>query len=457
MKKKQNTTPVACVVLAAGKGTRMKSSMPKVMHRLTGKPLIAHVSGSLKALNPAILVTVIAPGMDSVEQAVRAEYAQAKFAVQEQQNGTGHAVRMAQAALEGFEGNVLIAYGDTPLVKTETFARLLAVLEEYPKCSLATLGMRMDDPTGYGRLVVNEQGQLERIVECKDANPWEKAIKLCNSGVMAVRGPVLFNLLRQIQNRNVSGEYYLTDSVGIAREQGLECRAVEALDAQELQGINSRAQLAEAEQFMQNRLRRAAMDSGVTLIDPASVFFSIDTQIGQDTVVHPFVNFGPGVRIGSNVEIRSFSHLEEASVADHATIGPYARLRPGAVLEEGAHIGNFVEIKKSTIAKGAKVNHLTYIGDAEVGEGANVGAGTITCNYDGYAKHKTVIGAGAFIGSNTSLVAPVKIGEGAITGAGSVITQDVPAHALAVERSDQSIREGAAQRIREIRGKKKSL
>ncbi len=449
--------PLAVIILAAGKGTRMKSDLPKVMHKLAGKPLIAHAVGSLKTLSPLKLITVIAPHMDSVRNAVSTEFSQAEFAVQEEQKGTGHAVRMAENALKNFSGIVLIAYGDTPLVKPETYARLIAVHAQHPKCAVAVLGMEMENPAGYGRLVSASQGgeedqafMLERIVECKDASAEEKRITLCNSGVMAVRADVLFEQLAKLRTNNASKEYYLTDIPGLARAQGLECRAI-AADGAELQGINSRAQLADAEAALQQRLRRLHMENGVTLIDPDSVFFAADTMIGRDSVIHPFVVFANGVRVGKGVEIRAFSHLEGANIEDNAIIGPYARLRPGAVLEEAAHIGNFVEIKNSRIGKGAKVNHLAYVGDAQVGDKANIGAGTITCNYDGYAKHQTIIGAGAFIGSNTSLVAPVSVGEGAITGAGSVITQDIPAHALGVERSPQQTREGAAERIRRKR------
>jgi len=441
----------AAVVLAAGKGERMKSALPKVMHRLAGEPLIAHVLQSLDALAPEKTVVVIAPQMDSVRAAALAEMPASAFAVQDKQLGTGHAVRCAEAPLAGYAGTILVLYGDTPLLTPQTLSR---VLEVAASAEVVVVGMRLADPTGYGRLIVDGNGQLEEIVECRDAAPEQKHITLCNSGVMAIKGAHLFNLLKKLEPHNVAGEYYLTDIVAVADEQGLHCHVVEA-DAAELGGVNSRAQLAAAENIMQQRLRLRAMDQGATLIDPASVTFSMDTQLGRDVMVHPHVVFGPGVIAQDNVEVRSFSHIEGAEIGKGAVIGPFARLRPGSIIGEEAHVGNFVELKKTSLGRGAKANHLSYIGDTQVGEGANIGAGTITCNYDGFGKYETKIGAGAFIGSNTSLVAPVTIGEGAIIGAGSVITEDVEADALSIARPPQVTKPAKAKEFRQ-RGKKKS-
>lgn len=446
-------TDCAIVILAAGKGTRMRSSLPKVMHRVAHEPMISHVLRAASALNPKHLAVVIAPGMDNVRQAVETQASDAVCVIQEKQFGTGHAVRCAEDALRSFSGNVLILYGDTPLIRPETLIALQEKLESDPKTVLVTLGMRLDNPTGYGRLITTRKGTLERIVECKDASAKEKAVRLCNSGVMMVRVQHLFSLLASLTTANQSGEYYLTDIVGHARRQKLGCGVLEA-DPSELSGINDRAQLAQAEQALQSRLRKNAMLSGVTLIGPESVYLSADTSIGPDTVIGPNVIIAPGVSIGSGVEIRAFCHLEKATVADGSVIGPFARLRPGTALEENVHIGNFVETKQTHVKRGAKINHLSYVGDAVIGAGANIGAGTITCNYDGFHKHKTHIGAGAFIGSNTSLVAPVTIGEGAITGAGSVITKDVPVDALSLERSTQTI---LLLKAREIRNKRSDI
>lgn len=440
------------IILAAGRGARMRSALPKVMHKIAGKPLISHVVASCAELAPRQVVVVIASGMESVMQASLGEFEHCRFAIQHEQLGTGHAVRAAESELIGHDGITLILYGDTPLITPATMSRLMRAVQSDDALTAAVLGMRPHDPTGYGRLIVGANGALERIVECKDAKPSEKAIALCNSGVMAVRTPQLLSLLAQLGNSNTSGEYYLTDIIGLARVAGKKACVVEA-DSAELLGINTRAQLAEAEAALQARLRERAMLGGVTLVDPASIFLSADTLLGQDTVIHPFVVIGPGVIIGSNVEIRSHSHIEGATIASHAVIGPFARLRPGSVLEEGAHIGNFVELKKTIVGKGAKINHLSYVGDATVGENANVGAGTITCNYDGYHKYQTDIGAGAFIGSNSALVAPVRIGAGAIIGAGSVITEDVEANAMAIARGRQTTKPEGGKKFRTAKKK----
>jgi bifunctional UDP-N-acetylglucosamine pyrophosphorylase / glucosamine-1-phosphate N-acetyltransferase len=439
----------AGIVLAAGKGTRMRSELPKVMHRLAGKPMISHVMATLKSLAPQQVVAVIAPQMETVKEAAAKEMPDCRFAVQAEQLGTGHAVLSAEQALGKFNGTVLILCGDAPLITGETIIRLLTATQS---AEIVVLGMRMADPTGYGRLIVDSSGQLEEIVECRDATPAQKKVALCNSGVLAVSGRHLFELLRQIKPNNKAGEYYLTDIVSAADTHSLHCQVVEA-DGAELMGINSRSQLAEAESIMQHRLRAQAMEQGATLIDPTSVYFSMDTKLGKDVVVHPQVVFGPGVTVEDNVEIRSFSHIEGARIGSKAIIGPFARLRPGAVIGEEAHVGNFVELKNTTLGKGAKANHLSYVGDSEVGTGANIGAGTITCNYDGTNKYKTIIGDNAFIGSNTSLVAPVTVGAGAIIGAGSVITQNVEPDALAVERSPQVNKPAKAKELRQRKKK----
>jgi bifunctional UDP-N-acetylglucosamine pyrophosphorylase/glucosamine-1-phosphate N-acetyltransferase len=432
----------AIVILAAGKGTRMRSDIPKVLHPLAGQPMIAHVLRAAAAVKPVRVVTVVAADGDKVRRAAEGS----AFAVQAEQLGTGHAVNCAREALAGFDGVVLILFGDTPLVRGETLARIAARAD----APVNVVGVRLDDSTGYGRLIV-ENGALARIVECRDADVKEKAVTLCNSGVMAVQSAHLFALLDAVTPAK-NGEYYLTDIVAVARARGLACNVVEE-SAMEFQGINTKAQLAEAEATMQKRLRAAALEQGVTLVAPETVFMAVDTAFGRDVVVQPNVVFGPGVTIGDRVEIRSFSHIEGAQIGSDVIIGPFARLRPGTQLADQVHIGNFVELKQSQVAQGAKINHLSYVGDASVGAGANVGAGTITCNYDGYMKHRTTIGAGAFIGSNSSLVAPVSVGEGAIVGAGSVVTEDVPPDALTIERAEQTVKEDGAKRWRERQAK----
>ncbi|WP_041793667.1 bifunctional UDP-N-acetylglucosamine diphosphorylase/glucosamine-1-phosphate N-acetyltransferase GlmU [Pararhodospirillum photometricum] len=431
----------AAVVLAAGQGTRMRSSLPKVLHPLAGRPLVGHVLDALAPLAPARTVVVIGPGMEAVAQAV----APHPTVEQTERLGTAHAVLQARDALAGFTGTVLVLYGDTPLVPSATLERLVAAQTGPEAPAVVVLGFRPEDPTGYGRLLVGPEG-LEGIVEEKDATSEQRALRLCNSGVMALEGRVAFELLAQVGNANAKGEYYLTDVVALARAAGRRCHVVESA-AEDLLGVNSREDLATAERVVQERLRRAAMSAGVTLSAPETVFFSWDTRLGEDVTVGPFVTFGPGVTVASGVEIKGFCHLEACTVATGALIGPYARLRPGARIAENAHIGNFVEIKNATVETGAKVNHLTYIGDARIGSRANIGAGTITCNYDGFFKHHTDIGADAFIGSNSALVAPVSVGDGAMVGAGSTITSDVPAGALALTRAPQETRDGWARRF----------
>lgn len=423
----------AAILLAAGHGTRMRSALPKTLHPIAGRPMIRHLLASVEQVFDRAVV-VVGPGMPALEQAA----APHPTVVQTERLGTGHAARQAETLLEGFAGDVAVLYADNPLIGAGTMRRLRAARAE---AGLVLLAMRPADPATYGRLVTDASGAVQRIVEFADASAEERAIGLCNAGVVCAAGPDLFRWLRMVKNDNRQGEFYLTDIVAIAAAEGVRVLAVEAPEA-ELRGINSRAELAEAEAEMQRRLRRAAMDNGATLIQPESVVFSHDTRLGQDVTVGPCVVFGPGVEVEDGVEIRAFSHLEGCVVKRGAIIGPFARLRPGAVIGAGAHVGNFVELKAALLGDGAKANHLSYLGDAEIGAGANIGAGTITCNYDGVHKHRTVIGEGAFIGSDTALVAPVRVGARAITAAGSVITEDVPDDALAIARGRQTVKEG---------------
>ncbi len=447
---------IAAVVLAAGKGTRMRSGVPKVLHPLAGQPMIAHLLHTLTGLGVTRAIVVVGAGEDQVSSSVEATPGiEIECVVQEPQLGTAHAVQSARAALADFDGDVLVLCGDAPLVREKTLKSLLAACNRSSGPSVVVLGFRPQDTAEYGRLLVTEDGGLSAIREHKDATDDERKIGLCNSGIVAVDGACLFTLLDQIGNDNLKNEYYLTDIVEAARSEGLRCEVVEG-EPEEMLGVNSRAQLAEAEAVIQNRLRQAAMDGGVTMTDPETVYLSVDTVFGTDVSVEPGVFIGPGVAIGSNVVLRAYSHLEGATVEDGAIVGPFARLRPDAQVGVNARIGNFVEVKKSVIEPGAKVNHLTYIGDARVGAGANVGAGTIICNYDGFLKYHTDIGAGAFIGSNTALVAPVKVGDGAIVGAGSVITGDVEADELAVTRAPQKGLKGWAARFRERKAREKS-
>ncbi len=434
---------VTAIILAAGMGTRMKSALPKVLHRIAGRPMIHYVMASLEPLRLGRTVVVTGPGMDDVARAV----APAEAVVQEERLGTADAVKSARAALAGIAGPVLVLYGDTPLIGSDTLAAMIGELTAGPGRAVVVLGFQPEEPGDYGRLVTGGDGRLEAIVEARDANQAQLQIGLCNSGVMAIDGASLFDLIDRVENDNAKGEYYLTDIVGIARLMGLECGFIEASEP-ELLGINSRADLAVAEAVVQWHLREAAMAEGVTLIDPETVYFSFDTRVGRDVVIGPNVVFGPGVVIDDNAEIRPYCHIEGAHIGDGAVIGPFARLRPGTEIAQRVRIGNFVEVKNAVFDEGAKANHLSYIGDAHVGAEANVGAGTITCNYDGFLKSRTEIGARAFIGSNTALVAPVKIGEGAIVGAGSVVTKDVADDALAVTRAAQTEHKGWAVKYR---------
>lgn len=424
----------------------MRSARPKVLHPLAGRPMVLHLLDTVRGLGADRLAVVVGPGMEAVAAAVDP----VPVALQSEARGTAHAVMAARELLDGYDGDVLVLYGDTPLVSAATLERMLAARAAAPHPAVVVLGMRPAGPNEYGRLVLGPEGGLEAIVEYRDATAEQRALPLSNSGVMAVDGAVLFDLLDGIGNANAKGEYYLTDIVGLARGRGLPCAVVEGAE-EELLGVNSRVELAVAEAVVQRRLREAAMLNGATLVMPETVYFSHDTRLGRDVTVGPFVSFGPGVSVGDDVEIKGFCHLEGAEIAPGAVVGPYARLRPGARIGAEAHIGNFVEVKKATIERGAKVNHLSYIGDARVGAGANVGAGTITCNYDGFGKHHTDIGAGAFIGSNTALVAPVRVGDGALVAAGSTIQKDVPADAVAIERAEEKVIEGGARRFREKR------
>ncbi|PZU90906.1 MAG: bifunctional UDP-N-acetylglucosamine diphosphorylase/glucosamine-1-phosphate N-acetyltransferase GlmU [Chelatococcus sp.] len=440
------------IVLAAGEGTRMKSSRPKVLHEVGGLSLLGHALKAVAAGGADALAVVIGPGRDDVAAQVAALSPGAGVHVQAERRGTAHAVLAARAALAAGHRQVIVAFADTPLVRPETFAALRAGLDG--GAALAVLGFEARDPTGYGRLVV-EDGVLEAIVEHKDATPAQREIRLCNAGLMALSGEHALSILEAIGNANAQGEFYLTDAVAVARARGLSAVVLTAPES-EVQGVNDRAQLAAAEAAFQRRRRLAVMAEGATLIAPETVFLSHDTVIGRDVLIEPNVVIGPGVRIADGAVIHAFSHLEGADVGEGASVGPYGRLRPGAKLAEKAKVGNFVEIKAAEISAGAKVSHLTYIGDATVGADANIGAGTITCNYDGFFKYRTVIGEGAFVGSNSSLVAPVTIGAGAFVGSGSVVTDDVAPDALAVARGRQVEKPGWARSFRELSARRKA-
>jgi bifunctional UDP-N-acetylglucosamine pyrophosphorylase/glucosamine-1-phosphate N-acetyltransferase len=440
------------IVIAAGDGTRMRSSLPKVLNPLAGEPMLGHVLASLPQGSDAAVAVVVAPHHQAVAEMVRRLRPKAAIFVQKDRLGTAHAVLQAADAIAAGADDLLIVFGDTPLITAATLQRLRAPLAQ--GSALVVLGFRAAVPTGYGRLVM-EGDQLAAIREESDASPLERMITLCNAGVMAMQGRHALNLLRRIGNGNAKGEYYLTDAVEIARTLELTASVVETTE-DEVRGINTKSQLAEAEAALQRKLRDEAMAAGVTLVAPETIYLAADTRFGKDVTVEPFVVFGPGVTVGDGAVIRSFSHIAEASVGAGAIVGPYTRLRPGAMLGENVHIGNFVEVKATTIEAGAKANHLAYLGDAHIGANVNIGAGTITCNYDGFDKYRTEIGAGAFIGSNSALVAPIKIGEGAYVGSGSVVTKDVPANALALERSEQTVKPGWAERFREMKLKAKA-
>jgi bifunctional UDP-N-acetylglucosamine pyrophosphorylase/glucosamine-1-phosphate N-acetyltransferase len=443
-------TPLAAIILAAGKGTRMKSALHKVLHPIAGRPMLAHLTDSVAALGAERTVIVAGAGREQIE--AFAAPLGLSVVIQKEQLGTAHAVAQAEAALLGFEGDVLILYGDVPLVSSETMGRMIARLHQPDAPAVVVLGFRPSDALAYGRIIA-EHGRILKMVEHKDASTEERAETLCNSGLMAVRSADLWRLLAQIGNDNAAREYYLPDIVMLANAEGGVSAVIET-DPDEVAGVNSRAELAEVEALWQARRRQRAMADGASLVAPDTVWFAWDTKLGRDVTIGPNVVFGPGVSISDDVTVHAFCHIEGAQVASGAIIGPYARLRPGADIGADAHVGNFVEIKKARLGQGAKANHLTYIGDAEVGARTNIGAGTITCNYDGYGKYLTRIGANAFIGSNSALVAPVTIGDGAIVAAGSVVTREVPNDALAVARGTQDNREGWAARFRD--SKKKS-
>jgi bifunctional UDP-N-acetylglucosamine pyrophosphorylase/glucosamine-1-phosphate N-acetyltransferase len=433
---------IALIILAAGKGTRMKSDLPKVLHEIGGAPMLVHAVQAGRTLDPDHAVVVAGHGADAVAAAMRDDDPAVRIVLQTDQLGTAHAVAQARPELEGYEGDALVLYGDTPFIRPETLRRMADARRAH---DIVVLGFEAADPGRYGRLVVSG-GTLERIVEFKDATPTEQAITLCNSGVVMASAPVLFDLIAQVGNDNASGEYYLTDIVGLARAQGLSATAVTCAEV-ETMGINSRAELSVAEAAFQARRRAEALENGVTLVAPDTVHFAHDTYLGRDCLIEPNVIFGPGVTIETGARIRAFSHLEGCHVARGAIVGPYARLRPGTELAEDTRIGNFVEVKQALIGEGTKVNHLSYIGDAEIGRDSNIGAGTITCNYDGVMKHQTRIGDRVFIGSDTMLVAPVSVGDDAMTGSGSVITRDVAPGALAIARAPQVDKPGLARKL----------
>ena len=443
--------PLMVIVLAAGKGTRMRSDRPKVLHKVAGWPMVLHVLAAADRLQPAARAVVVGPGMEDVAATV----ADWPVAVQARQAGTADAVAAAEALWRGFAGTVLVVYGDTPLITAETLARLASAVGPGEAPAVAVLGFRPADPAGYGRLLRDADGRLERIVEAADADAAARSLDLCNAGLMAIDGAALAPILAAIGNDNAKGEYYLTDAVALARRMGRGAVVVEGA-AEELMGINSRAELAAAEAAMQARLRARAMAGGATLVDPAAVYLAADTALGRDVEIGPQVVFGPGVVVEDGAIVQPFCHLEGVVVGAGATVGPFARLRPGSRLGPGAHVGNFVEIKNTALGAGAKASHLSYLGDAEIGEAANIGAGTITCNYDGFLKHTTVIGDRAFIGSNSALVAPVRIGRNANIGAGSVITRDVADDALAVARGRQIQRAGWALTYRAMKAAEKA-
>jgi bifunctional UDP-N-acetylglucosamine pyrophosphorylase/glucosamine-1-phosphate N-acetyltransferase len=446
-------TETAVIVLAAGLGKRMKSRLPKALHKVAGRTLIGHVLSAVSSLGPSLVIVVIGPEENAVAEEARLFMPDAVTVVQAERKGTGHAAIMAEPLLQSYSGKVLVLFADCPNVKSESLHALLeSVTENTP---MTVLGFRAADPYGYGRFIEDSQGNLVDIREELDASPHEKKIDLCNSGIMAMDAAFFRRFLPKLDNNNVKGEYYLTDVVPLAVAEGNRI-AHHVCAEEEVAGVNTRAQLAEIENQVQKQLRGRAMREGATLVAPDTIFLSADTRLGRDVIIEPHVFIGPGVSIADNVTIKAFCHIEGARIAEGAIVGPFARLRPGADVGEGVHLGNFVEIKNAKVESGAKINHLAYVGDARVGAKANIGAGTITCNYDGVAKHHTDIGAGAFVGSNSALVAPVKIGEGAYVGSGSVVNRDVEADALVVERAPMVIKPGWAKRFRSAHEARKS-
>jgi bifunctional UDP-N-acetylglucosamine pyrophosphorylase/glucosamine-1-phosphate N-acetyltransferase len=443
----------AVVILAAGQGTRMRSDTHKVLHPIASRPLLLHLLDRVDALGADKRVVVVGKGREQVEAAIQGR--DVAIAVQAEQKGTGHAVQQAAQALQGYDGPVLVLYGDTPFVEAETLRRMLDRLDGDGGPGVVVLASCPADPAKYGRIILGQGDRISKMVEYRDASEEERAVRLCNSGMMAVRAADLFRWLGEVGNDNAAREYYLPDVVNVAGAEGREAVVIEG-DPFETAGVNSRAELAHLELEWQRRRREQVLDEGATLIDPESVWFAYDTKLGRDVTVEPHVVFGPGVEVADGARIHAFSHIEGAVIGAKARIGPFARIRPGTRLGEKSKVGNFVELKEADIGDGAKVNHLSYVGDAEVGPAANIGAGTITCNYDGFGKYRTVIGAGAFIGSNTALVAPVTIGDGAVVGAGSVITADVEADSLALERNEQKGIAGWAKRFRAQQAAKKA-
>ena len=435
---------LAAVVLAAGGGTRMRSERPKILHEVGGVPMLHHVLASARELSPDRTVVVAGRGWREVKAFVSTVAPDAQIALQPNRTGTGDAVVAARESLSGFDGKVVVLYGDTPLVRSSTIRSLAAVLDD--GADVGVVGFRARDPGGYGRLITDSAGGLERIVEDRDATDRERLVDLCNSGLVSADSTKLFSLLEGIGRDNSAGEAYLTDIVAAARDEGLTCCAIEGSE-EELLGVNSRADLARAEQAYQVRARTAALNGGATLVAPETIFFGFGSELGVDVVVEPHVVIGPNVRVGDGAVVRSFSHLEDCRIGEGATVGPFARIRPGTELGESAKVGNFVEISASAIGRKSKVSHLSYVGNSEVGDKTNVGAGTITCNYDGVSKHRTTIGNEAFIGSNSTLIAPVEVSDGAMTAAGSVITRSVPPKAIAIARERQTNVDGGADRL----------
>ncbi len=443
-------TQIAAIILAAGKGTRMKSDLHKVLHPIAGRPMLMHLLGSFAELKPAKQIVVAGDRREQLEAALAGSDVQT--VVQDPQLGTAHAALMAKQALAGFDGLVLICFGDCPFLCAATVRRLCDALSGDAK--VAVLGFRPEDTAAYGRIIADADGSVTKMIEHKDATEAEREVNLCNSGVIVAHSDNMWRLLEAVGNENAAGEYYLPDVTTHAIKEGARVVVVET-DADEVAGVNSRAELAEMEAKWQKRRRKTAMDDGATLIAPETVWFAADTSIGRDVLIEPNVFFGPGVTVADKVNIRANCHIEGAIIGEDCEVGPFARLRPGTVLKEKAKIGNFVEVKKSRLGKGAKANHLSYIGDADVGAGANIGAGTITCNYDGYFKYQTVIGEGAFIGSNSALIAPVKIGRDAIVAAGSAVSRDVADGELRMVRAEQLVKPGWADRFHDAMRKKK--
>ena len=443
--------PRAAIILAAGQGTRMKSPLPKVLHPVGGRAMLDHAIDAAEGLGCERIIVVVGNHSPEVRAHVARRLGEAAIAVQDPPSGTGHAVRAAEAAMAGFEGKVIITYGDVPLLKAHDIEAAFGGGE-----GVTVVGFEARDPTGYGRLLIDADGGLEAIVEHKEASPDQLKVTVCNSGVMAAPARLMFELLAEVRNDNAKSEYYLTDVVALARARGAPTRTVMA-DEDAVMGVNAQSELAAAEALFQKVQRESFLAAGVTMPAPETVHFAFDTEVGGGTTIEPYVVFGPGAKIASGARIRSFSHIEGATVAGGAEVGPYARLRPGADLAEGVKVGNFVEVKNVRMAAGAKANHLAYLGDGEVGSKANIGAGTIFCNYDGFFKHRTTVGEGAFVGSNSSLVAPVSIGAGAMVGSGSVITADVAPGDLALGRGAQTAKSGWAARFMEtMRAKKAS-